>query len=101
MGRRFYILDDTREPIPATEEAWKAFPKEKRVVAETDLGSANVVVGTEFHGVDYGEGEGPLLFVTYSFIGEEAGQDGDYATWAESEAGHRDVVDREGRHELI
>jgi len=92
MAKQFYVLNDKRQRIPATEEDWKAFPKNKRLVAKTELRSADVSVWTEFHGVDYGEGEGPQLFATFSFVGNEAGQDGNYTTWAEAEAGHRAVV---------
>jgi hypothetical protein len=92
IARGFYVLDEKREPTPATEEEWRAFPKEKRLVAETKLGWTDVVIATEFHGADYGDEEGPLLFVTSSIIDDEGGEDGYYATWREAEAGHREVV---------
>lgn len=94
---RYYILDENKQVIPATEAEWESFPAERRRVARTTIGSGlgAVEIETTFSGTyEEEEDEPPELFRTWYFQDADDGVEDDYDTWAAAKAGHEEAVAR-------
>lgn len=91
-----YVLDG-HEVVPAENiEAWARWFRDERnrIVAQTNV-SDSVWVSTIFLGLDHnfwGDGP-PVVFETMVFGGERDGDQRRYATWAEAELGHMEMVE--------
>jgi hypothetical protein len=86
----FYVLDEKRRVVGATQQQWEAFPEERMLVAETRLPAATVT--TFFDGAVDGPDGPPPLFMTTAQIERAWRREARYATWAEAEAGHARIV---------
>ena len=94
-----YILNDNKEPVPCDVYLWAAWRIENEGsmrVARTEFTNGRTV-STVFLGVDhnyFGKGP-PILFETVVFAsGKPEGEYTQrYATWAEAEVGHMEIVE--------
>lgn len=93
----YYILDGTT-PVPATYRAYIRWriknPMHRRIALDT---VGDLEVSTVFLGLNhaYTREHPPVLFETMVFRGDEStGEQERYCTWAEAEAGHREMVER-------
>ncbi|MNF56551.1 hypothetical protein D3C84_380410 [compost metagenome] len=89
-----YVLDG-KTPVQATLLEWAAFYQTAdRHVGNTKIG--RIWISTVFLGIDHGYDprQPPVLFETMVFGGGELHETMiRYATWAEAEAGHNDMVE--------
>jgi len=93
------VLDADHNVVPADLLTWARWFEDgdaRRVALDT-IGEARV--STVFLGIDHSFGGPPLWFETMVFGGPHDQATFRYATWAEAEAGHAQVVEaiREGR----
>ena len=98
----YFVLNDDRQPVPATKEQWKEFTREDVIVAKTELPNGGTVT-THFRGFgdkasEYFESaydpDDVMLFETFSRFGSDGNQEDEYPTWAEAEKGHQRIVAR-------
>lgn len=91
-----YILDEAHNPVLVEDvlEWGRWFAKADRRVAVTELGEFNARISTVFLGIDHGffNHEKPALFETMIFENGNGGDMRRYATWAEAEEGHKEMV---------
>jgi hypothetical protein len=92
-----YILEGTT-PVPAADLlSWaRWFETADRHVAETWV-TPGIRVSTIFLGLDHRQGpwhHGPILFETMVFGGACDQEQRRYATWAQAEEGHEEVVEQ-------
>lgn len=93
----YFILNEDREPVPATREEWRAWcktPDGRPKVAETVFENGTEIT-TWFEGQDvsFGGEDPPPLYMTFVSYGPEEGEQyGLYATWEDAEAGHVRVL---------
>lgn len=89
-----YILDG-HTPVKASLMEWATYYQTaERHVGNTRIG--NIHISTVFLGLDHGydSRQPPVLFETMVFGGGELNETMiRYATWAEAEAGHKDMVE--------
>lgn len=98
----YYILDENKNPVPASVEDWARFyENENRCVRRTEIKKYGVVVSTVFLGLDHNirlPGHSlyePHIFESMIFwVGnEETNQRMKrYSTWNQAIAGHRKMV---------
>ena len=90
----YYRLDDQHQPVAVTDilEWGRWFETADRHVADTRLDDG-VRISTVFLGIDHQFGDGPpILFETLIFGGPHDQEMFRYATWAQANAGHTEVV---------
>jgi len=89
MSRKYVLIEKKPYPVSDVIKWGKAFEKDSRRVAKTQVG--NVDISTVFLGIDHGWGdnEEPILFETMAFDtkGDEK-MCWRYATWDEAVKGH-------------
>lgn len=88
-----YILDNNKciKAVWDIIEWAKAFERDDRIVAQTNIGDSFISI--VFLGLDHQYGAGPpLLFETLVFGGPLAGEQERYATWNEALRGHADML---------
>ena len=89
----FFVLDEQRRVVSATQQEWETFPEEELMVAETRLPAATVT--TFFDGeAEHGEDAPPRTFATISQIERSWREEARYASWEEAESGHERIVSR-------
>lgn len=87
----FYVLDERRRPVPATEEEAEGLSDEDMVMGETQVGLRSIV--TEFLGYNAAiDGEPPLFFKTLVRGLPPIGQVAYLSTYEEAMADHRRTV---------
>jgi|APGre2960657404_1045060.scaffolds.fasta_scaffold169448_2 hypothetical protein len=90
--RKYYILNDNKEPV---EASWKEYCKfldtlENRIVKQETIN--NTKISTVFLGQDIGNDSGaPILFETMCFGGTLDGEQWRYQTFDEALKGHQKV----------
>jgi hypothetical protein len=91
----FYILTADRVAVPVDQDTWARWlTSTDRHVASTEL-APDSLVSTVFLGLDHSWGHGPRqIFETMVFGGPLDQQCVRYATWAQAEAGHDQMVAR-------
>lgn len=90
----YYLLEGHEVRRVSRMEWGFGFSRQNRIVARTEV-APGVVVSTVFLGLDHNHfGGPPILFETMVFDDYEAGdRQWRYATWAEAELGHMEVVE--------
>jgi hypothetical protein len=93
---RYAVLRGTEVVVTDDVVEWaKSFEKKSRILAKTQVGE--IEVSTVFLGIDHGFGGRQLWFETMTFGDDEERQQR-YATWAEAESGHIEMVESLGGH---
>ncbi len=90
MSDRWYVLDETDQPVPATEvefSAWKEANPDRCRVGEYEVG--NALVSTVFLGLDQGdEPNEPVLWQTLVSGGPLDGECDRYTSYEAAKKGH-------------
>jgi hypothetical protein len=94
-------LDENRNVVTCSLEEWTAWvsdnvkrghsPPAGVIVAQFERGKT--IVSTVFTGTNQGRPDAPKWFETQVFGDADYGYTTRYETWAEAEAGHKEVVD--------
>lgn len=89
----FYYIDDNKEIRRTSKaETWfKAGPLRGSVNFETQI-SKGIRVSTVFIGLDFSTTKSPMLFETMIIGGKRDEETHRYATIAEAEKGHKEIV---------
>jgi hypothetical protein len=92
-----YILDENKTPVAVEDvlEWARWYETVDRVVCRTLFPEMKACISTVFLGIDHAfVGGRPILFESMLFVGTMAGEDmRRYCTWADAEAGHKEMVD--------
>jgi hypothetical protein len=92
--RKYYILNDDKEPVEADWEEYCKFldTLENKIVKQETIN--NTKISTVFLGQDIGDdSEAPILFETMCFGGALDGDQWRYQTFDEALKGHQEVIE--------